>query len=371
MKAYISLASFAWLFLFSIACSGQPLPTPSTQELLILHTNDLHTHFAGTDKHGNACNTEENCQGGYGQIAELIKKFKEDNPNVLVLDAGDRLQGSLAYSINKWPGAKEFEKYLQLDVATLGNHEYDEGCEELSKYIRNSNYKVVAANVKIGEVGELKPADVVPYEIRQYGNMKIGIVGLASDVLSKTSPSCNNLSFLPPIQAAQKAIDNLKKQGVSLIIVISHLGIERDIELGRALKGANIIVGGHSHKYIGEGSSIGPYPFILKEADGKPVLMVTTNGLARFLGELRIKYDQNGDLLSWEGMPIYLGKAGGEKEITDLIQKNYKEVKEMLETPLFTNQVDTKDGFDACRHGFCLTASLMADVIKEYGKDKG
>ncbi len=363
-----------WLFLLPgalVLAASDTAENKGTNELVILHTNDLHTHFAGNDKKANACNKEKDCQGGYGQIASRIEEIKKEHPNVLLLDAGDRLQGSLAYTLKKWQSAVDFEKFLPFDVVTLGNHEYDEGCDELAKYIEASGHKVVAANIKETEEGPINKNNVAPYEIKDFGKFKVGVVGLANSKISSSSTSCKNLVFTDPEKAAQEAINDLKKQGVGLIIVLSHLGIEKDIELASELRDADIIVGGHSHKYIGEGSAIGPYPFVLDSPEGRSVLMVTTNGLARYLGDLRLELAEDGSLQSWKGNLTRLSSAGGQKEISTLIDQYYKQIQEMLKQPVFINKVDSNDGFDACRHGPCLTASLMADVMLKYAKQHG
>ncbi len=348
------------------------MPAPQNgDELVIVHTNDLHTHFAGNDKVANACNREENCQGGYGQIANLMAEKKAANQNVLVIDAGDRLQGSLIYSIKKWPAVVEVEKFMDFDIATLGNHEFDEGCEELAKYLNASKFPVVAANLAPGAACPLSKANIVPYKIYDFGSFTVGVIGLANSSVFVGAKACNSTVFKDPKASAQKAIDELKAKGINLIIITSHLGLPEDLLLGGTLKGADIIVGGHSHKYIGPGSEIGPYPIVVTSAEDKPVLIVTTNGLARFLGELKVKLSSEGKMLSWSGNPIHLGPAGGNKNITEVVNKDYEQIKNLLNQSVGVNEVVYPDGMEACRHGVCLTAALMAQVMLDYSRPLG
>lgn len=94
-QARFILASFTAVSL--ILTSGcQSIHDKKEVTVEILHTNDMHSHFAGS-KNGSACITENDCEGGYGRVAEYVKEVKERNPNAIFLDAGDQFQGSLLY----------------------------------------------------------------------------------------------------------------------------------------------------------------------------------------------------------------------------------------------------------------------------------
>ena len=121
------LASFAAVSL--ILTSGcQSIHDKNEVKVEILHTNDMHSHFAGS-KNGSACIKENDCEGGYGRVAEYVKGVKERNPNAIFLDAGDQFQGSLLYVNYHSPLVGEITNKMQYDFATFGNHEFDEGCK--------------------------------------------------------------------------------------------------------------------------------------------------------------------------------------------------------------------------------------------------
>ena len=98
-------------------------PVEGALSLTILHTNDTHSHIAGINKYGNACFDDTDCRGGLARIATAIRTAKSQNDNVIALDAGDQFQGTLFYSVNKWPMLAELDQHMPYDAMTLGNHE--------------------------------------------------------------------------------------------------------------------------------------------------------------------------------------------------------------------------------------------------------
>lgn len=105
------------LFTLSLAQEGcSHTQRPSLEEdclaLTILHTNDTHSHIAGINKYGNACFDDKECRGGLSRIASAIRAAKSQNDNVIALDAGDQFQGTLFYSVNKWPMLAALAQYM-------------------------------------------------------------------------------------------------------------------------------------------------------------------------------------------------------------------------------------------------------------------
>ena len=141
------------LFPLSLALGGcshtqHVSPTENGLALIILHTNDTHSHIAGINTYGNACFDDAECRGGLSRIATAIRAAKAGNDNVIALDAGDQFQGTLFYSVNKWPMLAELARHMPYDAMTLGNHEFDEGCLELTRFLEVLPFPALAANLK-------------------------------------------------------------------------------------------------------------------------------------------------------------------------------------------------------------------------------
>ena len=199
-----------WILL--TGCSTQPtsfLPASTDPlELIILHVNDTHSHIAGIDEYGNATFSEEGSYGGFGRIAAAILQAKENHDNVLALDAGDQFQGTLYYSVNRWPMLAELSQHMPYDAMTLGNHEFDEGCSELSQFLDMVPFPIVAANI-VPEPGcPLRDAPISPYLIRIIRGKQVAIIGLANNDITLSS-ACERTGFKDAQHVLQETVNEL------------------------------------------------------------------------------------------------------------------------------------------------------------------
>ncbi len=353
-----------------IAGCSTPSNTVEGFDLEIFHTNDTHSHFAG-NRHSAACNEEKNCTGGMGIISSTVQEARKKNPNLLFLDAGDQFQGSLLYSANRSDMVAAIDRLMGYDASTIGNHEFDEGCKRLAQYISELNYPILAANLDPKPSCPLHGAKYVPYTIVEIKNQKIGIIGLANDEVVGGSNACSDTRFIDPIEATTKAIKELEQKGINKIIVITHLGLPFDQELVRKIDGIDIVVGGHTHNYIGPGSPIGPYPIVEKTPSGKDALVVTTPGLTTHLGHIKLTFNQEGDLIGWSGLPIKLGKASGDPKITHEIELGNHKIAKLSKRIIGKNTVQYNDGLEECRHGPCLSGAFITQCMLNWAKPKG
>lgn len=341
-------------------------------DLIILHTNDMHSFFAGTDKDGKACLKEDTCYGGYGRVAQAIKDIKKGHNNVLALDAGDQMQGTLFYAVNKIPMIAEIEKQMPYDAVTLGNHEWDEGCKNLFGLLEEENYPVVAANLTPEKGCPLLGGKYAPYIVRNIRGTKVGIIGIANDNVVETGKACKNTKFSDTVTTTANMIRTLEAEGVHIIIALTHIGLPEDRKLARSVDGIDIIVGGHSHSYIGPGSAEGPYPIVETSPSGKPVLVVTAKRAAKYLGELEVQFDADGIPVGWQGGPKELRPQDPvDPVIRDITARYRNTLEKFLAIKVGENNLDFPDGMDACRIGECLSGLVTADAFLEYGRPYG
>jgi 5'-nucleotidase len=221
-------------------------------ELVILHTNDTHSQIdplpANHSKYPN--------QGGILARAAMIAQYREQYPNVLLLDAGDFFQGTPYF--NRFHGVLEMKLMSELgyDVATLGNHDFDIGVEGFMNAQQHANFTFVNANYNFGHT---PMASVVqPYQIIQKGRYKIGIFGLGVD-LNGLVPQSNfeGIIMKDPFESAAAVIEELKDAKCNLIICLSHLGYQyedkskpSDLLLAEKVAGIDLILGGHTHTFM-------------------------------------------------------------------------------------------------------------------------
>ncbi|ORY81973.1 5'-nucleotidase [Protomyces lactucae-debilis] len=292
--------------LFSLCCLGVTAQADSIPDSVhIIHVNDLHSHFDQMTPKGDACDIKRKaCVGGYARISAQIQELRRLHPdNSLVLNAGDEFQGTLFYTYYKGSKSAEVLNRIQFDAVTLGNHEFDDGYEHLVKYLRNLTSPVVCANVRT-KVDALNDALVPTLELPRLG---IAIFGLLTPDTKFISSPGDEVSFAEPLKVAQTLIDDLRGRGFKRIIALTHIGYAEDQDLVRATRGLSLVVGAHSHTFLGDVPfSQGPYPTLVKDLDGFEVPIVTNGKWGYNLGHLEVTFDETGRISAYAGQPIRL-----------------------------------------------------------------
>lgn len=343
-----------------------------TFTLTVLHTNDIHSHIAGIDKYGNACFEDEKCRGGLSRIAHAIREAKSQHGNVIALDAGDQFQGTLFYSVNKSLMLSELLRYMPYDAMTLGNHEFDEGCSELARFLENIPFPVLAANLTPEKGCPMLKANYVPYVILTVQGQKVAVVGIANNEAVALASACSHTLFDDTVACLQRTADELEGQGIKYIIALTHIGLENDRKLARSVDGVDIVVGGHSHSYLGSDSEEGPYPIVEHSPNGQPVLVVSAKRAAQYLGELTVSFDGQGIPSAWNGEAKELSVSEPrDGKISALVKKYAVSLEEYRNIKVGSHNISMPDGMDACREDDCLGGSVIADAMLEYGRPFG
>ncbi|KAJ0172127.1 hypothetical protein K1T71_012100 [Dendrolimus kikuchii] len=282
--------------------------------LNILHYNDFHARFVETSPIGTVCNPDDApCVGGFARLATLVRERMASEPQSLLLNGGDSFQGTIWYNLLRWNVTQEFMNMLNHTAHVLGNHEFDNGIDGVVPYLEHLDSPVVTANI----IDDSEPTIQGLYEssiIVEREGRKIGIIGV---IISTTNilASTGQLIFTDEVETVRAEAEKLHNEGVNIIIVLSHCGIDIDRDI--ALRGGpyiDIIVGGHSHTLLYNGdppensgfTPQGPYPTVV-EAEGRPVLIVQAAAHTQYLGEIKLFFDDDGNLRNWEGHPHYLG----------------------------------------------------------------
>lgn len=378
LSHHVATVCTALLFLaLSLAQGGcsparHASPAEGALSLTILHTNDTHSHIAGINKYGNACFDDTDCRGGLARIATAIRTAKSQNDNVIALDAGDQFQGTLFYSVNKWPMLAELDQHMPYDAMTLGNHEFDEGCLELTRFLAALPFPVLAANLKPAKGCPMLKGNYTPYTLLTVRGQKVAVVGIANNEVVSLAAACPRTFFEDTAACLQRTVRDLEAQGVKHIIALTHIGLPEDRKLARSVDGVDIIVGGHSHSYLGPDSEEGPYPIIERSPSGQPVLVVTAKRAAQYLGELNVIFDAQGVPLRWNGGARELAAPETrDAETSALVQKYAASLDEFRNHKVGSHHLSLPDGIDACREDDCLGGSLIADAMLEYARPFG
>lgn len=269
------------------------------KKITILHTNDVHSHIDPFPK-----NDPLNPSGG-GVIARanLINLIKKDNPHTLVLDAGDVFQGTPYF--NFFGGELELKLMSKMgyNASTLGNHEFDNGMEKLSKVLKHANFSFLNSNYTLKNT----PLEnkIKSHEIFKINGIKIGVFGLGIELEGLVEKKLyKGIKYLNPIEISKDISDDLKyNHNCDLIICLSHLGfsyskdknIMCDLILAKQTKNIDLIIGGHTHTFLDE-------PVKVKNLENKDVIINQVGCFGINLGKIDFYFSENNK--HQEGMSI-------------------------------------------------------------------
>ncbi|WP_409421634.1 NAD nucleotidase [Pseudaeromonas sp. ZJS20] len=300
--------------------------------LTILHINDHHSHLAPTPGsltlHGGATQVE---MGGFPRVVALAKQLAASQAHPLLLHAGDAITGDLYYTLFQGAADAALMNRLCFDAMVVGNHEFDNGDAGLRAFIDelhdgDCQTPVLAANVLPPKgVSPLYPESgslLQPYLIKQYGDERVGIIGIATGRKTQSSSSPDaSTQFLDETSTAQQYIDELQAQGVNKIVLLSHYGYGEDQAMAARLTGVDVIIDGDSHSLLGAGfgelglNPAGPYPTEIQDAAGNQVCVAQAWQYADVLGELKVTFDGEGRVQACRGTPhLLLGDSFKQKD---------------------------------------------------------
>lgn len=259
----------------------------AARDLVILHTNDTHSLIM-PDADG---------KGGVLPRKAIIDSVRRANRDVLLIDAGDKVQGTLYFKFFKGDVEYPLQNMLGVDISILGNHEFDNGLEALAAQERKLKSERLSANYDF--TGTPAEGLFKPYTIKNIGGKKVGFIGLNINPESLIAEAnYEGMKFLEIIETANKTASFLKnRKKCDLVVAVTHIGYTKstdrvnDPELARASKDIDIIIGGHSHTLI-DPAAPDKYPSIVENADGRPVLIVQTGKSGKYIGQIRIDLDR-------------------------------------------------------------------------------
>ena len=252
------------------------------KQLVILHTNDTHSCILPLKE--ALADTALAGRGGFVRRIAMIKEERKKYPkNLLVLDSGDFSQGSSYYTIFKGDVEVGLMNRMGYDAATIGNHEFDFGLDNMARIFKMANFPIVCANYDF--TGTVCEGLVKPYIVLKRNGVRIGIFGLAPKLQGLVSgKNCPGVKYLNPTDVARKMVDILRNQEkCDMVICLSHLGWEvtdfPDEKLIAETRGIDLVLGGHSHTYMKEVQWV-------KNLDGKQVPDDQNGKHAAFVGKL-------------------------------------------------------------------------------------
>ena len=340
--------------------------------ITILHTNDFHSRFEPISRFDSRCSEESNlegsCFGGSARMMTAIETAKDRAENWLLVDGGDQFQGSLFYTFYKGAAAAEMMKKMGYNAMTVGNHEFDDGPEVLRGFVNSVDFPILMSNADIS--GEPLLADAIQKSVViEKGGEQIGLIGLTprdTDELASPGP---NVIFTDPVEAVQAEVDKLTEMGVNKIIVLSHSGYAVDQRVAEGTTGVDVIVGGHSNTYLSNVSNraIGPYPTMVGDT-----AIVQAYAYGKYLGELKVVFNDEGVIESTAGEPIILDRFVSEDTSTkDRVAELAIPLDEIRKRVVASAVAPIEGDRSVCRVEECPMGNLVADAMLDRVADQG
>ncbi len=254
----------------------------------ILHTNDTHSHLEplpeSVPKYAG--------MGGVARRAALVRQIRKENPDSLLLDAGDVFHGTPYF--NKYKGALNFEIMSKMgyDATTIGNHEFDNGVSGFEKVMDKASFPFVTSNYDFGSTR--MGFQVQKFIIRRVGGVKIGIFGLGVNFENLVLPHLHRgVRYLDPFEISSDMVDRLKSyHQCDMVICLSHIGYRynddrvSDRVVAEKVDGIDLIIGGHTHTFMDE-------PELFEKRDGSRTWISQVGFAGIVLGRMDFYFDRD------------------------------------------------------------------------------
>ncbi len=340
--------------------------------LTILHTNDFHARFEPISKYDSGCSAEDNdageCFGGSARLVTALGEARARSNNSILVDGGDQFQGTLFYTYYKGAVAAEMMNQMGYDAMTVGNHEFDDGPEVLRGFADSVEFPVLMSNADYS--GEPLIADTIQKSVViERGGERLGLIGLTPQDTDELASPGPNVIFTDPVDAVQAEVDRLTAEGVNKIIVLSHSGYAVDQRVAAETTGVDVIVGGHSNTLLSNTSdrAAGPYPTMVGST-----AIVQAYAYGKFLGELNVTFDDDGNITEAVGEPLVMSGEVVEDEGTKARIAELAGPLEEIRQRVVAEAADAIVGDrDVCRAMECSMGNLVADAMLDRVKDQG
>jgi 5'-nucleotidase len=341
------------LLLSALACADKPIT------ITLIHTNDLHAHIEATKIKGAFF-------GSYARQATIIKRARANEPNVLLLSAGDTFQGTLFFNTYEGQADLAFMNAVGYNAMAVGNHEFDRGPKPLGKFASLAAFPILSANLDVSAEPALNKV-ISDSAVVTVGGEHFGIVGATTPTVTNISSPGPTVKLKDLHDSVQGAVDKLRSQGVDKVILLTHIGYREDQDLAKTLHGVSIVVGGHSHTPLGTPDlpgwpkSEGPYPTVVKDSQGVSVPIVQSWEWGKVVGHITLDFDKNGKLVRWSNAkPIVVDSTiPDDQVVASMVAAFKKPIAAMDSQVIGTTPVALPQTSASSRDG------LMADVIAD------
>lgn len=297
------------LLFFLASCAGV---RQQQFQMTLAHLNDTHSHLESLDVETNLDGEPITIQaGGFGRLKTVLDRMRREDPELLLLHAGDAVQGTLYFTC--FDGSLDFDflNLLGVDAMTFGNHEFDRGTAPIPGWIARSRFPWISTNIDFSKEPAISPL-VKPYVIKTLHGEPVALLAVTTETTPRSTIGLGNTVFRNAVESVQQQVAALSASGVNKVVLLSHLGYEQDKALASQVSGVDVIVGGHSHTLLADGQGLsdiglipeGPYPTVVQAPDGSRVLVLQAWKWGMVLGHIEIGFSPDGEVTGYRASPV-------------------------------------------------------------------
>lgn len=272
-------------FIFVLAVS---VVAKAQKQIVILHTNDTHSTIEPVSKFSKV--KEAAGKAGCVRRATMVKQLREQNPDILLFDSGDFSQGSTFYTMYKGDVEVGLMNIMGYDAATIGNHEFDFGLDNLARLARQAKFPIICSNCDF--TGTPCQDVIKKYCVVVRDGVRIGVFGLTPKIEGLVmKENIAGVKYIDPIQATKEMVSVLRdKERCDIVVCLSHLGWKLapeyidDQVLISSTTGIDIVLGGHSHTYMKKMEWV-------DNAEGKSIPVDQNGKHGAFVGKITLKLE--------------------------------------------------------------------------------
>ncbi|KAH0547158.1 hypothetical protein KQX54_017302 [Cotesia glomerata] len=313
------------------------------------------------------------CYGGFARLATLVRKAKKSSTPTLFLNAGDTYQGSVYYTVHKWKIVAKFLNLLMPDAISLGNHEFDDGPEGLVPFVNAAEFPIVTSNIDFTGEPELAAAtNLINSTVLEVDGKRVGIIGYLTPE-TKVISSPGKVVFLDEVQSIRREVDKLRANNVTVIIALGHSGFDIDKKIATEVDGVDLVIGGHTNTFLYTGKKPdleapeGLYPTEVIQKNGRKVYVVQAYAYTKYLGNLSVTFDADGEVTNIIGNPILV--TNDIEQASDILQEleAWQPTSNMLSNiSLGLTKVYLDGDKKRCRSRECNLGNLITEAMVDY-----
>ncbi|MBV8167521.1 MAG: hypothetical protein JO021_12055 [Alphaproteobacteria bacterium] len=270
-------------------------------KMTILHVNDLQSRLEPVTESGAKCTPEDTqakrCAGGVARLAARIQAEKAGSHNVVVVNTGNAFTGSSFYDVHKQRAISETMNLIGFDAMTVGDREFVDGTEMLSRFHQSVRFPLLGANIDVQKDPYMKDR-IYPFIATVIGTEQVALLGYSPENLIALAKPTGIVHVEPIEVSLHRWMKQLSMMGINKVVAISHAGIERDRQIAASTDGLDVIIGTAGNAKPGA-------PQVIK-GPGGPVVLAHAGEFGRSLGRLDVTFDAKGHPKHWDGKAFEL-----------------------------------------------------------------